>query len=147
MRVGRAARADAVRLAAAGPAVLMVVMAVRGAGRDAVCRGHEGAGETGRTGQPVHPGIEAEAIADDELRIAQRRDIRGARLEVMRIDIRTGDDTQRDAVAADLRNHVAQDGEGSDDRQATGLRDGGAGGEKGKKGATLHRDTQRDVIL
>ncbi len=46
-----------------------------------------GPAEAGGADQPVHPAVEAEAVAQISLASRQRGDVRGARLEAMRIDI------------------------------------------------------------
>jgi len=109
MRVGHAARPDAVRLPSAG-AAMVVGVARHGARRDAVGRRHDRAAEAGGTDQPVHPAIEAEAVSHHQPRLAQRRHVGWPGLEAVRIDIRPGDDTQAERLSISTGERVSRQG-------------------------------------
>jgi hypothetical protein len=105
--------------------------------RDAVGGGRHRAAVARGANHPVHPAVEAKAVTHHQRGAAQRLGIGRAGLEAVRIRIRAGDGPQPHPVAGDLPDHVAEDGEGRDDKRG-GLRQGAAGlqqghGERGSK--------------
>jgi hypothetical protein len=99
--------------------MIMAVMAMgfHHAGRDTLGRGDHPSLEAGGPDHAVQPAFKAKPVADHKRRISQRRSIGRLRLKAMRIHIRPGNGTKRDAIPADLARHIRQDGEGSDDRK------------------------------
>ena len=58
--------------------------------------------------QLAHPGVEADARLDDQPRVVQRDGVGGARLVLVRVDVRLEDAGHADARAADVAHEVLQ---------------------------------------
>ena len=65
----------------------------------------------------VDPGVELVAVGEDELRVRRAGDVGRARLVLVRVGVGLQDLVDRDRVAADLADEVADLGRGGDDPQ------------------------------
>jgi len=94
--------------------------------------------------QLLHPRIIIDAVDDHDLRLGERLRSLGARLEQMRVLVRTAEDAHhRDSVTADLAGDVAVEVLGGDDPHRVGERrrgdERGSGESGGDERAAGHR--------
>ena len=118
--------------------VVVVVMIMPAAGelarRHAFGRHHLPAGEARGLFQPRQPGLEVQAIDDQQLRASQLPGIRGRRLVFVGVAIGTDQRGHAHILSADLAHDVAQDGKAGHHLQRfgrVGRRQGGGQAQAG----------------